>query len=174
MSDVFQVGDADCGNTLLKGATAILSDLPHHYPVNDPVATLHTLSATVRHSMGGTSGGLYDVGLTAAAATLLKEWESGQAARKQQQQQQGHNAADVSEDVTDDSTKGNELGLASWAAAFAAGVAAVQKYGGAGPGYRTMLDALLPAQHALQDALQQGNLFLQQTQAYEPSQSALS
>ena len=39
--------------------------------------------------------------------------------------------------------------LAGWAAACAAGAAAVQRYSGAAAGDRTMLDAILPAVEAL-------------------------
>ncbi len=42
---------------------------------------------------------------------------------------------------------------AAWAAAAATGVAAVRRYGGAAPGDRTMLDALLPATEALSSAV---------------------
>jgi dihydroxyacetone kinase len=62
-----QVGDGDCGDTLLAGARAILSDLSAHYPLNDTAATLAAVAQSVRHAVGGTSGALYDVGLTAAA-----------------------------------------------------------------------------------------------------------
>ena len=44
---------------------------------------------------------------------------------------------------------GGAAGVAAWAAAAAAGITAVRKYGGAAPGDRTMLDALLPASRAL-------------------------
>ncbi|DBA03448.1 TPA: hypothetical protein N0F65_002856 [Lagenidium giganteum] len=39
----------------------------------------------------------------------------------------------------------------AWAKSFRAGIAAVQKYGGAKEGSRTMMDALLPAQRAVDD-----------------------
>jgi dihydroxyacetone kinase len=45
---------------------------------------------------------------------------------------------------------------AAWAEAFRAGCAAVAELGGASPGDRTMLDALLPAAAALQEALAAG------------------
>jgi dihydroxyacetone kinase len=45
---------------------------------------------------------------------------------------------------------------ATWAAAFAEAIAGVAELGGAGPGDRTMLDALLPACAALQAALARG------------------
>ncbi|KAI0494931.1 hypothetical protein KFK09_025077 [Dendrobium nobile] len=43
-----------------------------------------------------------------------------------------------------------------WANALAAGIAAVSKYGGAGSGYRTMLDALIPAASVLKERLDAG------------------
>lgn len=42
-----------------------------------------------------------------------------------------------------------EADAAAWVASFRAGIAAIQKYGGAREGSRTMLDALLPAERAL-------------------------
>jgi dihydroxyacetone kinase len=42
-------------------------------------------------------------------------------------------------------------------AAFGEGVEAVQKYGGAKAGYRTMLDALLPAEAAMREAAARGS-----------------
>jgi hypothetical protein len=49
-------------------------------------------------------------------------------------------------------------GQQAWAAALVEGVAAIQKYGGAEPGSRSMLDALLPASSALDAALSQGGV----------------
>ncbi|PKU71854.1 putative 3,4-dihydroxy-2-butanone kinase [Dendrobium catenatum] len=43
-----------------------------------------------------------------------------------------------------------------WANALEAGIAAVSKYGGAGSGYRTMLDALIPAASILKERLDAG------------------
>lgn len=43
-----------------------------------------------------------------------------------------------------------------WANALEAAIAAVSKYGGAGPGYRTMLDALIPAASVLKERLDAG------------------
>ncbi|KAL1318252.1 putative 3,4-dihydroxy-2-butanone kinase isoform X2 [Arachis ipaensis] len=43
-----------------------------------------------------------------------------------------------------------------WAEALAASIAAVSKYGGASAGYRTLLDALLPASSVLQEKLNAG------------------
>jgi dihydroxyacetone kinase-like protein len=49
-----------------------------------------------------------------------------------------------------------ELGPADWLAAFRQGVEGVRQRGKAGPGDKTMLDALLPAAQAMQDALAEG------------------
>lgn len=53
---------------------------------------------------------------------------------------------------------------ADWVSAFQAGNAAVAELGGAGPGDRTMLDALLPAAEAMQAAIASG---LESVQALE-------
>ena len=45
----------------------------------------------------------------------------------------------------------------AWANTFEAGVEAIKFYGGADVGYRTMLDALLPASAALKSALTSGS-----------------
>lgn len=44
----------------------------------------------------------------------------------------------------------------AWAIAFDVGLAAIQKYGGAQQGDRTMLDALLPGCKTVKEALQNG------------------
>jgi dihydroxyacetone kinase-like protein len=49
-----------------------------------------------------------------------------------------------------------ELSLADWVAAFRQGVEGVQQRGKAGPGDKTMLDALLPACEAMSQAAGQG------------------
>ncbi len=67
---LLQVGDGDCGDTVAHGARAILTDLPTKYPRNDPAGTVACLAASVRQAVGGTSGALYDVALTAAARCL--------------------------------------------------------------------------------------------------------
>ena len=61
-----RVGDGDCGSTLRRGAEAMQADLAHRLPLNDAAATLKGLAGTLR-VMGGTSGVLYVISLTAAA-----------------------------------------------------------------------------------------------------------
>jgi dihydroxyacetone kinase len=74
------VGDGDCGMTLAAGAAAVLEDLPR-YNVDDASATAAGLAASVRRAMGGTSGVLYDIFFTAAAASLSRSSAGTQAAR---------------------------------------------------------------------------------------------
>ena len=95
-------------------------DLPQ-YPLGSAGGTLQALAATVRGSTGGTSGALYDILFTAAAAALRDAPDGG-------------------------------CGAEGWGRAAAAAVAAVQRYSGARPGDRTMLDALVPASQALASA----------------------
>ena len=88
---------------------------------NNPAKLAKQIGLAVRGSMGGTSGALFDIFFHAAATS------------------QGLRGAASSED----------LGLAALAGAFADGVNAIRRYGGASVGDRTMLDALLPAAEAL-------------------------
>ena len=64
------VGDGDCGSTLRRGAEAIKSDMASRLLLNDAAETLKGLARTLR-VMGGTSGVLYVISLTAAAGDLL-------------------------------------------------------------------------------------------------------
>ncbi|RCK63189.1 Dihydroxyacetone kinase [Candida viswanathii] len=73
------VGDGDCGTTLANGANSILKALKSNKDfasnLSDPVATLAYVTELVEDSMGGTSGGLYSIFLTALVKQLkdLKE-----------------------------------------------------------------------------------------------------
>jgi dihydroxyacetone kinase len=109
------VGDGDCGATLAAGASAVLEDMGF-YDMDDAATTAASLAASVRRSMGGTSGLLYDVFFSAAAAAMAAPSPSDVLA------------------VTDQLRQG-----------LAAGSDAVARCGGASVGMRTMLDALQPA-----------------------------
>ncbi|KAK9798144.1 hypothetical protein WJX73_008523 [Symbiochloris irregularis] len=127
-----KAGDGDCGTTLRRGAEAALAEAKEdRVPWNSAVGAAQAIASAAR-SMGGTSGALYNIFLTAAAASLA---EAGTAAS------------------LDDSGHGSP---ARWAAAFSSGVEAMQRYGGARPGDRTMLDALVPASLAMQEGVQSG------------------
>eukprot|EP00271_Cylindrocystis_brebissonii_P002683 TRINITY_DN13449_c0_g1_i1.p1 TRINITY_DN13449_c0_g1~~TRINITY_DN13449_c0_g1_i1.p1 ORF type:complete len:609 (+),score=108.67 TRINITY_DN13449_c0_g1_i1:397-2223(+) len=119
-------GDGDCGTTMSKTANAILSDLAMSYALNDPIAAVRCVGSTIQQTMGGTSGVLYDIFSRAAVVRLRETVHAGVC------------------------TPNN------WAAAFEAGVAAIKKYGGAERGFRTMLDALIPASAKLTEKLKEG------------------
>eukprot|EP00897_Mesotaenium_endlicherianum_P005163 jgi/Mesen1/4675/ME000241S03716 len=119
-----RVGDGDTGTTMGKGARAVLQDLASSYLLNDTATTIKQLGASVRRSMGGTSGILYDLFSRAAFLKLR----------------------DASQPLTP----------ATWGEALEAGVNAVATYGGASAGYRTMLDALIPAATTLIARIREG------------------
>ncbi|KAI5954661.1 DAK2 [Candida jiufengensis] len=68
------VGDGDCGETLASGANSILRALKDEKKfinnLDDPVASLSTITHLVEESMGGTSGGLYSIFLTSLVQNL--------------------------------------------------------------------------------------------------------
>ncbi|KAI5949036.1 DAK2 [Candida theae] len=68
------VGDGDCGETLAAGANSILKalkdDSQFKKHLSDPVATLSQITEFVEDSMGGTSGGIYSIFLTALVQHL--------------------------------------------------------------------------------------------------------
>lgn len=111
------VGDGDIGISLTRGARAVEEAAPR-LDLERPAAALREISATLRRSLGGTSGPLYAVFVLRMATSL----------------------AEARDPATAD----------AWAAAFRAGVDAVQVLGGGKAGDRTMLDALLPAADAIE------------------------
>ncbi|XP_002195836.5 triokinase/FMN cyclase [Taeniopygia guttata] len=107
-------GDGDCGHTHAQAAQAIQEWMRSRPPPSAPAQLLSALADVVLEQMGGSSGVLYGLFLTAAARSL-----------------HGHN------------------GSPAWADAMDAGIEAMQRYGGAAPGDRTMLDSLFAAAQAL-------------------------
>lgn len=65
-----EVGDGDLGISLARGAAAVLAECPGYPGGSGPAAVLRATSATLRRSMGGTSGPLYAIMLLRAAAAL--------------------------------------------------------------------------------------------------------
>lgn len=63
------VGDGDIGISLRRGAEAVLADLDS-YPLAEPQELARALSATLRRSLGGSSGPLYAIFLLRAADAL--------------------------------------------------------------------------------------------------------
>ncbi|KYO41664.1 triokinase/FMN cyclase [Alligator mississippiensis] len=103
-------GDGDCGNTHARAAIAIQEWLNARPPPAQPSQLLSVLARLLLEKMGGSSGVLYGLFLTAAARPLQ-----------------------------------NCSNLPAWADAMDTGIEAMQQYGGAAPGDRTMLDSLCAA-----------------------------
>ncbi|NXA13688.1 TKFC cyclase, partial [Sapayoa aenigma] len=109
-----EAGDGDCGHTHARAAQAI-REWMHSRPLPAaPSQLLSSLADLLLEKMGGSSGVLYGLFLTAAARTLCGR-----------------------SDPT------------AWADAMDSGIDAMQRYGGAAPGDRTMLDSLWAATKAL-------------------------
>lgn len=74
------VGDGDCGETLVNGAQGILKAYKDNEIkfANDPVYVLSKFTEAVEDSMGGTSGGIYSIYLTALVHQLqqIKEFDT--------------------------------------------------------------------------------------------------
>ncbi|NWI33281.1 TKFC cyclase, partial [Sula dactylatra] len=107
-------GDGDCGHTHARAARAIQEWVCTRPPPAAPAHLLSSLADLLLEKMGGSSGVLYGLFLTAASQPLL-----------------------------------NRNDLPAWADAMDAGIGAMQRYGGAAPGDRTMLDSLCAAAQAL-------------------------
>jgi len=118
-------GDGDCGIVMKKGALRVAADVEVFGSATsvDASAFFTAVAVAVSASMGGTSGALLELCFRAMAASFTKTTQAGAGAGDAQ---------------------------AHWVAAIAAGVEAIQFYGGATVGMRTMLDALVPAVSALQ------------------------
>ena len=72
-----QVGDGDCGYTLVAGINGIINELDHISKESLSLA-LTQLSHTVETSMGGTSGGLYSILISGFVQGLIETYESKQ------------------------------------------------------------------------------------------------
>ncbi|OXB57426.1 hypothetical protein ASZ78_010141 [Callipepla squamata] len=131
-------GDGDCGHTHARAARAIQEWMRAQPLPPSPAHLFSALADLLLDKMGGSSGVLYGLFLTAAAHPL-------------------HNRSD----------------LAAWADAVDAGIEAMQRYGGAAPGDRTMLDALCAAAQALSALRSPGaNLLTVLASAVESAEAA--
>ncbi|SFK70257.1 dihydroxyacetone kinase subunit DhaL [Geodermatophilus ruber] len=74
-----EVGDGDLGTSLSRGARALLEEVADYPGQAGPAAVLRAASATVRRSVGGTSGPLYAVMLMRAAAAVPEDRPVGAA-----------------------------------------------------------------------------------------------
>jgi dihydroxyacetone kinase len=143
-----EVGDGDMGISLARGAAALLAECPRYPGEQGPAALLRAMSATVRRSVGGTSGPLYAILLLRAAAAL-SETAAATAAETDARSGSGVEAAAQAGPRTG-------AGPQAWAAALRAAVDGVRQVGGAEVGDRTMVDALAPAAVAFSAQLDDG------------------
>jgi triose/dihydroxyacetone kinase / FAD-AMP lyase (cyclizing) len=73
---MYLAGDGDCGETLVAGANGILSALKlNSIPLSNAVASIVKISALVENTMGGTSGALYSIYLSALAQGIAQSQE---------------------------------------------------------------------------------------------------
>ncbi|GJN23506.1 hypothetical protein PR202_gb11160 [Eleusine coracana subsp. coracana] len=112
---------------MYRGATAILEDMKKWYPMNDAAQTVNEIGATVRRVMGGTTGILYD-----HCPAEIGSFDKSENFNIINPHYVGCNALEAS-------------------------ICAISKYGGAHEGYRTMLDALIPASKILRERLEAGD-----------------
>ncbi|KAJ2746358.1 Dihydroxyacetone kinase 2 [Coemansia sp. BCRC 34301] len=111
------MGDGDCGQVLLSGATAINEAAQStQLPLNDPAATLARISSLVEDAMGGTSGIIYCLFLDGLAQQLR--------------------AMGVADNVS--------LSSQLWGQAMLGALDTLYQYTTARPGHRTLIDALQP------------------------------
>jgi len=151
-----EVGDGDLGISLARGAAAVLAECPEYPGADGTAAVLRATSATVRRSVGGTSGPLYAVLLLRAAAA----WEAADddatargASAGTPAPATGTAAAATPAGTT---PAGTTAGAQAWVAAFRGAVDGVREVGGAKVGDRTMVDALAPAADAFAAAVDGG------------------
>jgi phosphoenolpyruvate---glycerone phosphotransferase subunit DhaL len=112
------IGDADHGENMNRGFTAIVSTLDQSVPAV-PGAVLKTAATTLISKVGGAAGPLYGTGFLRAATAVGDR---------------------------------SELDAAAVAAALRAALEGVQARGKAVEGDKTMVDALLPAVAAAEEA----------------------
>ncbi|KAI9502529.1 Dak1 domain-containing protein [Coemansia spiralis] len=119
------MGDGDCGQVLLSGATAIHeASKATQLPLNDPPAALARISSIVEDAMGGTSGIIYCLFLDGLAQQLR--------------------ALNVSDN--------NSLTPKIWGKAMIEALDTLFQYTTARAGHRTLIDALQPFAQTLADS----------------------
>ncbi|KAJ2786763.1 Dihydroxyacetone kinase 2 [Coemansia interrupta] len=111
------MGDGDCGQVLLSGATGIRDAAQQtRLPLNDPASALAQISSIVEDAMGGTSGIIYCLFLDGLAQQLRAL------------------------NIKDNSSLTPQL----WGKAMLGALDTLYQYTTARPGHRTLIDALEP------------------------------
>ncbi|MFE0101093.1 dihydroxyacetone kinase subunit DhaL [Streptomyces sp. NPDC059009] len=132
------IGDADHGSNLQRGFTAVVEVLEKEAP-STPGAVLALAGRQLISTVGGASGPLY--------GTLLRRTGKALGAAG------GDTGANADADADADAN-GEAVGVSreEFARALRVGVDAVSALGGATPGDKTMLDALVPGVDALTES----------------------
>ncbi|XP_063872289.1 triokinase/FMN cyclase-like [Scylla paramamosain] len=73
-----ECGDGDCGSTFLQGVAGLSKQLAS-LPLSQPARVLSVLAEIAATNMGGSSGGIYSIFFTAAAATMACPRDSHRA-----------------------------------------------------------------------------------------------
>lgn len=118
------VGDGDCGTGLKRGASALLKQLDLEPPGHDVLIEMTKIVDIVEDQMDGTSGMLYTIFLNALVRNL--------------RQQDGSSTKTITPQM--------------WAEALNLSLQSLAKYTHARPGDRTVMDALYPFVHKLQQS----------------------
>jgi dihydroxyacetone kinase phosphoprotein-dependent L subunit len=123
------IGDGDHGINLDRGFRELLRRLDDGaFPTDPPFAALDAAGRILMSTVGGASGALYGRAFQRAGAALGTASEEGLTSRE-----------------------------ALAGVAFAGAVGAIAALGRSRPGEKTMLDALVPAQHAFAAAVDAGD-----------------
>lgn len=123
------LGDGDCGTTLLAGAKAVVHGLDTGVlPVSSLSQGMATLAELVTDAMGGTSGAIYGIFLSALAAALSRSYGEK-----------------------------TDLDGRYFALALSEALEVLEKFTGARIGDRTLMDALIPFVTSLRQACQDKN-----------------
>ncbi|KAF9931675.1 Dihydroxyacetone kinase 2 [Linnemannia zychae] len=119
------MGDGDCGQVLLAGATAIYkASQEKSMPLNDPSAAMAQISTIVENAMGGTSGIIYCLfldGLSQQLHNILKDNKESTPTPKM------------------------------WGQAMMGALDTLYQYTTARPGHRTLIDVLEPFSKTLEE-----------------------
>jgi dihydroxyacetone kinase len=151
-----EVGDGDMGISLARGAAALLAECPQYPGEQGPAAVLRAMSATVRRSVGGTSGPLYAILLLRAASALPQAGAETAAGAEIVTEAETIAGAKTAAGAGSAAGAETAAGPQVWAAALRAAVDGVREVGGAEVGDRTMVDALAPAAVAFSAQLDDG------------------
>ncbi|KAF2492526.1 Dak1-domain-containing protein [Lophium mytilinum] len=129
-------GDGDCGETLLNGANALLTEFSNPTsPTLSLPTVFHTIATVIERSMGGTSGAIYAIFLNAVSTALAKTSTSTDFRK----------TAPPSPPMSPSTGPQSQLSYSIIiASAFRSGLTELCKYTSARKGHRTLMDALIP------------------------------